>query len=142
MFGAELGRAQQSDNGLADQERADLFHEVQRQAESLASWCVRDVEGRLEPCGVERTDGFGQEDRVPVGQGGVRRVGGGGERWWRAWPVPRGSLGSRGPSQLGGGLLGRCSDCRGRSHCRLPCKSDSLNSYNFVEAAFPTLSIQ
>lgn len=35
---------------------------------------MRDAEGRFEPGGVERADAFGQEDRVPVGQGGIGQV--------------------------------------------------------------------
>ena len=83
VFGPGLARAQQSHDGLVDQERAELFHEVQRQAGSLVGGRVRDVEGRFEPCGVERANAFGQEDRVPLGQGGVGQVAG----WASAAPV-------------------------------------------------------
>lgn len=71
MFGPEFACAQQSHDGLVNQERAELFHEVQRQAGPLVGGCVRDAEGRFEPGGVERADAFGQEDGVPVGQGCV-----------------------------------------------------------------------
>ena len=71
VVGPEFARAQQSHDGLVDQERAELFHEVQRQSGPLVGGRVRDAEGRFEPGGVERADAFGQEDRVPVGQGGV-----------------------------------------------------------------------
>lgn len=64
-------RAQECHDGLFDQEWAELFHEVQRQAGPLVGRCVRDAEGRFEPGGVQRADAFGQEDGVPVGQGGV-----------------------------------------------------------------------
>ena len=44
---------------------------------------MRDAEGRFEPGGVERADAFGQEDGVPVGQGGVGQVAG----WASVAPV-------------------------------------------------------
>lgn len=71
VFGPELARAQEYRDGLVDQEWAELFHEVQRQAGAFVGGRVRDAEGRFEPGGVERADALGQEDRVPVGQGGV-----------------------------------------------------------------------
>lgn len=71
MFGPEFACAQERHDGLVDQERAELFHEVQRQAWAFVGGRVRDAEGRFEPGGVERADAFEQEDRVPVGQGGV-----------------------------------------------------------------------
>ena len=71
VFGPEFARAQERHDGLVDQEWAELFHEVQRQAGPLVGRCVRDAEGRFEPGGVERADTFRQEDGVPVGQGGV-----------------------------------------------------------------------
>ena len=64
-------------------EWAELFHEVQRQAGPLVGGRVRDAEGRFEPGGVQRADALGQEDRVPVGQGGVGQVAG----WTSAAPV-------------------------------------------------------
>ena len=60
-----------------------MFHEVQRQAWALVGGRVHDAEGRFEPGGVERADAFGQEDRVPVVQGGVGQVAG----WASAAPV-------------------------------------------------------
>ena len=83
MFGPEFARAQERHDGLVDQERAELFHEVQRQAWAFVGGRVRDAEGRFEPGGVGRADASGQEDRVPVGQGGVGRVAG----WASAAPV-------------------------------------------------------
>ena len=71
VFGPEFACAQQSHDGLVDQAWAELFHEVQRQAGPLVCGRVRDVEGRFEPGGVERADALGQEDGVPVGEGGV-----------------------------------------------------------------------
>ena len=71
VFGPEFVRAQESHDGLVDQEWAELFHEVQRQAGPLVGGRVRDAEGWFEPGGVERADAFGQEDGVPVGQRGV-----------------------------------------------------------------------
>ena len=71
VFGPKSARAQECHDGLADQERAELFHEVQRQAGAFVGGRVRDAEGRFEPGAVERADAHGQEDRVPVGQGGV-----------------------------------------------------------------------
>ena len=71
VFGPEFACAQERHDGLVDQEWAELLHEVQRQAGPLVCGRVRDAEGRFEPGGVERADAFGQEDRVPVGQGGV-----------------------------------------------------------------------
>ena len=71
VFGPELARAQQSHDGLVDQEWAELFHEVQRQAGAFVGGCVGDAEGWFEPGGMARADAFGQEDGVPVGQGGV-----------------------------------------------------------------------
>ena len=83
MFGPEFACAQECHDGLVDQEWAELFHEVQRQAGPLVGGRVRDAEGRFEPGGVERADAFGQEDGVPVGQGGVGQVAG----WASAAPV-------------------------------------------------------
>ena len=83
VFGPEFARAQECHDGLVDQEWAELFHEVQRQAGPLVGGRVRDAEGRFEPGGVQRADAFGQEDRVPVGQGGVGQVAG----WASAAPV-------------------------------------------------------
>ena len=83
VFGPEFARAQECHDGLVDQEWAELFHEVQRQAGSLVGGRVRDAERRFKPGGVERADAFGQEDRVPVGQGGVGQVAG----WASAAPV-------------------------------------------------------
>ena len=71
VFGPECACAQECHDGLVDQEWAELFHEVQRQAGAFVGGCVRDAEGRFEPGGVERADTFGQEDGLPVGQGGV-----------------------------------------------------------------------
>ena len=76
VFGPEFARAQECHDGLVDQEWAELFHEVQRQAGPLVGGRVRDTEGRFEPGGVERADALGQEDGVPVGQGGVGQVAG------------------------------------------------------------------
>ena len=47
VFGSEFARAQQSHDGLVDQERAELFHEVQRQAGAFVGGRVRDAEGRF-----------------------------------------------------------------------------------------------
>ena len=77
VFGPEFARAQESHDGLIDQEWAELFHEVQRQAGPLVGGCVRDTEGRFEPGGVQRANTFGQEDRVPLGQGALGRSRGG-----------------------------------------------------------------
>ena len=77
VFGPEFARAQERHNGLVDQEWAELFHEVQRQAGPLVGGCVRDTEGRLESGGVQRANTFGQEDRVPLGQGALGRSRGG-----------------------------------------------------------------
>ena len=71
VFGPEFARAHECHDGLADQEWAELFHEVQRQAGPLVGGCVRDAEGWFEPGGMQRADAFGLEDGVPVGQGGV-----------------------------------------------------------------------
>ena len=76
VFGPEFARAQERHDGLVDQEWAELFHEVQRQAWPLVGGRVCDVEGWFEPGGVQRADAFGQEDGVPVGQGGVGQVAG------------------------------------------------------------------
>ena len=83
MFGPEFACAQERHDGLVDQEWAELFHEVQREDGALVGGRVRDAEGRFEPGGVERADAFGQEDGVPVGQGGVGQVAG----WVSAVPV-------------------------------------------------------
>lgn len=83
MFGPEFVCAQERHDGLVDQEWAELFHEVQHQAGSLVGGCVRDAEGGFEPGSVQRADAFGQEDSVPVGQGGVGQVAG----WASAAPV-------------------------------------------------------
>ena len=83
VFGPEFACAQERHDGLVDQEWAELFHEIQRQAGAFVGGRVRDAEGRLESSGVQRADAFGQEDRVPVGQGGVGQVAG----WASAAPV-------------------------------------------------------
>ena len=83
VFGPEFARAQECHDGLVDQEWAELFHEVQRQAGPFVGGCVRDAEGWLEPGGVERADALGQEDGVAVGQSGVGQVAG----WASAAPV-------------------------------------------------------
>ena len=77
VFGPEFARVQECHDGLVDQEWAELFHEVQRQAGPLVGGCVRDAEGWFEPGGVERADALGQEDGVPVGQGALGRSRGG-----------------------------------------------------------------
>ena len=83
VFGPEFACAQECHDGLVDQEWAELFHEVQRQAGAFVGGCVRDAEARFEPGGVQRANIFGQEDRVSVGQGGVGQVAG----WASAAPV-------------------------------------------------------
>ena len=82
-FGPKFARAQECYDGLVHQEWAELFHEVQHQAGPLVGRCVRDAEGRFEPGGLEHTDALGQEDGVPVGQGGIGQVAG----WASAAPV-------------------------------------------------------
>ena len=94
VFGPEFACAQERHDGLVDQEWAELFHEVQRQAWAFVGGRVRDAEGRLEPGGVQRADTFGQEDRVPVGQGGVGQVAG----WASAAPV-EGDVGGYTPGE-------------------------------------------
>lgn len=76
MFGSKFARAQERHDGLVDQEWAELFHEVQRQAGPLVGGRVCDPEGWFEPSGVQRADAFGQEDHVPVGQGSVGQLAG------------------------------------------------------------------
>ena len=83
VFGPEFARAHERHDGLVDQEWAELFHEVQRQAGPLVGRRMRDAEGRFEPGGVQRANTFGQKDRVPVGQDGVGQVAG----WASAAPV-------------------------------------------------------
>ena len=83
MFGPEFACAQECHDGLVDQEWAELFHEIQRQAGLLVGGRVRDAEARFEPGGVERADALGQEDGVPVGQGGIGQVAG----WASAAPI-------------------------------------------------------
>ena len=83
VFGPEFVCAQECHDGLVNQEWAELFHEVQRQAWAFVGGRVRDAKGRLESGCVQRADAFGQEDRVPVGQGGVGQVAG----WASAAPV-------------------------------------------------------
>lgn len=94
VFGTEFACAQECHDGLVDQEWAELFHEVQRQAVPLVGGRVRDAEGRFEPGGVQHADTFGQEDRVPVGQGGVGQVAG----WASAAPV-EGDVGGHTPGE-------------------------------------------
>lgn len=76
VFGPEFARARERHDGLVDQEWAELFHEVQRQAGPLVGGHVCDAEGWFEPGGVQRADAFGQEDGVPEGQGSVGQVAG------------------------------------------------------------------
>ena len=59
VFGPEFARAQERHDGLVDQEWAELFHEVQRQAGPLVGGRVCDAEGWFEPGGVQRADAFG-----------------------------------------------------------------------------------
>ena len=110
-FGSEFARAQECHDGLVHQEWAELFHEVQRQAGPLVGGCVRDAEGRFEPGGVQRANAFGQEDRVPVGQGSVGQVAG----WSSAAPV-EGDIGGRAAHGRRRGPLARGADWRA-----LPC---------------------
>ena len=44
VFGPEFARAQERHDGLVDQEWAELFHEVQRQAGPFVGRCMRDAE--------------------------------------------------------------------------------------------------
>lgn len=83
VFGSEFARAQERHDDLVDQEWAELFHEVQRQAGPLVGGRMRDAEGWFELGGVQRADAFGQEDGVPVGQGSVGQVAG----WTPAAPI-------------------------------------------------------
>ena len=94
VYGPEFARAQECHDGLVDQEWAELFHEVQRQAGPLVGGCVRDAEGGFEPGGVQRANTFGQKDGVPVGQGGVGQVAG----WASAAPV-EGDVGGHAPGE-------------------------------------------
>ena len=94
VFGPEFACAQECHDGLGDQEWAELFHEVQRQAGAFVGRRVRDAEGWFEPGGMQRADAFGQEDRVPVGQGGVGQVAG----WASAAPV-EGDVGGYAPGE-------------------------------------------
>ena len=110
-FGSEFACAQECHDGLVHQEWAELFHEVQRQAGPLVGGCVRDAEGRFEPGGVQRANAFGQEDRVPVGQGSVGQVAG----WSSAAPV-EGDIGGRAAHGRRRGPLARGADWRA-----LPC---------------------
>ena len=117
VFGPEFACAQERHDGLVDQEWAELFHEVQRQAGPLVGGRVRDAEGRFEPGGVERADAFGQEDGVPVGQGGVGQVAG----WASAAPV-EGDVGghARGERiEVGVGI--RAFDAHDFAKCARPC---------------------
>ena len=44
VIGPEFARAQECHDGLVDQEWAELFHEVQRQAGAFVGRCMRDAE--------------------------------------------------------------------------------------------------
>lgn len=55
---------------------------------------MRDAEARFEPGGMQRADALGQEDGVPVGQGGVGQVAG----WASAAPV-EGDVGGHTPGE-------------------------------------------
>lgn len=128
MFGPRSARAQERHDGLVDQEWAELFHEVQRQAWPLVSGGVRDTEARFEPGGVQRADAFGQEDRVPLGQVGVGQVAG----WPSAAPV-KGHVGGHTPGErvevrLGAGAfdahdLVECARIRERATPRVHARS-------------------
>lgn len=59
VFGPEFACAQERHDGLADQEWAKLFHEVQHQAGPLVCGRVRDAEARFEPSGAEHADALG-----------------------------------------------------------------------------------
>ena len=109
VFGPEFARAQERHDGLVDQEWAELFHEVQRQAGPLVGGCVRYAEGRFEPGGVERADAFGQKDGVPVGQGGVGQVAG----WASAAPVESDAGGHTPGERVEVGVGARAFDAHG-----------------------------
>ena len=66
VLGAELPRAQECQDGLVNKEGAELLHEVQGEARAFVGGRVGDAEAGFESGGVERSDAFGQEDRVPV----------------------------------------------------------------------------
>ena len=51
---------------------------------------MRDAEARFEPGGMQRADALGQEDRVPVGQGGVGQVSG-----WASAAAVEGDVGEQ-----------------------------------------------
>lgn len=74
VLGAELPRAQECQDGLVDEEGAELLHEVECQAGAFVGGRVGDAEAGFESGGVERSDAFSQEHRVPVGQRGVGQV--------------------------------------------------------------------
>ena len=118
VFGPELTRAQQSHDGLVDQEWAELFHEVQRQAGPLVGGRVRDAEGRFEPGGVERANTFGQEDGVPVGQGGVGQVAG----WASAAPVEGDVGGHARGERVEVGVGARAFDAHDFVECTRACE--------------------
>ena len=118
VFEPEFARAQERHDGLVDQEWAELFHEVQRQAGPLIGGRVRDTEGRFEPGGVQRADALGQEDRVPVGQGGVGQVAG----WASAAPV-EGDVGGHTPGErVEVGVGTRAFDAHDLVECARACE--------------------
>lgn len=104
VLGPEFACAQERHDSLVHQEWAELLHEVQRQAGPLVGGRVRDTEGRFEPSSMERADAFGQEDRVPVGQGGIGQVAG----WASAAPV-EGDVGGHASGERVEVGVGTCS---------------------------------
>lgn len=75
---------------------------------------MRDAEGRFESGSVQRADAFGQEDRVPVGQGGIGQVAG----WASAAPVEGG---------VGGHARGE--------RVEVGVETRALDAHDFVEGA-------
>lgn len=66
-------RAKQTDHRAVHKQGTKLLHEVKRKAGAFVGRSVQHSERRLKPRGEQRGRALPQQDRVPIGKGGVRR---------------------------------------------------------------------
>ena len=73
MLRSQPMRAKQTDHRAVHEQGAKLLHEVKRKAGAFVGRSVQHSERRLEPRGEQRGRALPQQDRLPIGKGGVRR---------------------------------------------------------------------
>ena len=105
MFWAKASLNGRLGDHLIDQPRAELLHEIKRQAGSVLLVGVEQPERRVETGGVKRGHALAKQDGVQVRQGGVRHVLG-----WLAGALREShqlghELAEAGEVELGGGAL-------------------------------------